>query len=267
VTQRKTILQILAMKERGEKISVLTAYDYPFAQLMDNAGIDMILVGDSVGSVFSGYDNTLPVTIDEMIYHTRAVVRGSRKALIVTDMPFMSYQVDIADARRNAGRLVKEAGAQAVKLEGGEHMAETIRAIVDIDIPVVGHIGLTPQSIHRMGGFKVQGRAEAQARQILADAKAVEEAGAFAVVLEGIPRDLAKQVTESISIPTIGIGAGADCDGQVLVIHDILGLCDKYSPKFVKRFADVSDTISQGISDYISEVKSGSFPTLDHSFE
>ena len=234
---------------------------------MDNAGIDMILVGDSVGSVFSGYDNTLPVTIDEMIYHTRAVVRGSRKALIVTDMPFMSYQVDIADARRNAGRLVKEAGAQAVKLEGGEHMAETIRAIVDIDIPVVGHIGLTPQSIHRMGGFKVQGRAEAQARQILADAKAVEEAGAFAVVLEGIPRDLAKQVTESISIPTIGIGAGADCDGQVLVIHDILGLCDKYSPKFVKRFADVSDTISQGISDYISEVKSGSFPTLDHSFE
>jgi len=267
VTQRKTILQMLAMKESGEKISVLTAYDYPFAQLMDNVGIDMILVGDSVGSVFSGYDNTLPVTLDEMIYHTRAVVRGSRQALIVTDMPFMTYQVDIADARRNAGRLVKEAGAQAVKLEGGEHMAETIRAIVDIDIPVVGHIGLTPQSIHRMGGFKVQGRAEAQARKILADAKAVEEAGAFAVVLEGIPRDLAKQVTESIAIPTIGIGAGVDCDGQVLVIHDILGLCDKYSPKFVKRFADVSETISQGIADYISEVKNGTFPTLDHSFE
>ena len=267
MNKRKTILDIGKMKGRQDKISVLTAYDYPFAQLMDNAGIDMILVGDSVGSVFSGYENTLPVTLDEMLYHTKAVVRGSKQALIITDMPFMSYQIDIRDARINAGRLIKEGGAQAVKLEGGENMAETIRAIVDIDIPVVGHIGLTPQSIHRMGGFKVQGRADEQARQIIADAKAVEAAGAFAVVVEGIPRELAKTVTEAISIPTIGIGAGVDCDGQVLVIHDILGLCDKYSPKFVKRYADISATIATGIGSYIKEVKAGEFPTLDHTFK
>ncbi len=264
---RKTILDIRLMKEEQSKITVLTAYDYPFAQLMDRVGIDMILVGDSVGSVFSGYDNTLPVTVEEMLYHTRAVVRGSEQALIVTDMPFMSYQIDERDARFNAGRLIKEGGAQAVKLEGGEHMAATIRAIVDIDIPVVGHIGLTPQSIHRMGGFRVQGREEEQARKILADAKAVEAAGAFAMVLEGIPRDLAKAVTESVSIPTIGIGAGSDCDGQVLVIHDILGLCDKYSPKFVKRYADISTTISAGIEQYIKEVKAGDFPSTEHSFK
>jgi len=264
---RKTILDISLMKEQQNKITVLTAYDYPFAQLMDKVGIDIILVGDSVGSVFSGYDNTLPVTVEEMLYHTRAVVRGSEQALIVTDMPFMSYQIDERDARFNAGRLIKEGGAQAVKLEGGEHMATTIRAIVDIDIPVVGHIGLTPQSIHRMGGFRVQGREEEQARKILADAKAVEGAGAFAMVLEGIPRDLAKTVTESVSIPTIGIGAGSDCDGQVLVIHDILGLCDKYSPKFVKRYADISTTISAGIEQYIKEVKAGDFPSTEHSFK
>jgi len=267
MNKRKTILDIGQMKVQGKKVTVLTAYDYPFAKLMDQAGIDIILVGDSVGSVVSGYDNTLPVTMEEMLYHSRAVVRGSEQALIVTDMPFMSYQTDLREARVNAGRLIKEGGAQAVKLEGGEHVAETIRAIVDIDIPVVGHIGLTPQSIHRMGGFKVQGRKEEQARKILADAKAVEEAGAFAIVLEGIPRSLAKQVTESIEIPTIGIGAGPDCDGQVLVIHDILGLCDKYSPKFVKRYADISGTIAAGISDYINEVRGGQFPTADHSFE
>ncbi len=265
--KRKTIIDIGLMKQQHNKISVLTAYDYPFAQLMDRVGIDMILVGDSVGSVFSGYDNTLPVTLDEMIYHSKAVVRGSQQALVVTDMPFMSYQIDERDARMNAGRLIKEGGAQAVKLEGGEHMAATIRAIVEIDIPVVGHIGLTPQSIHRMGGFKVQGREEEQARRILADARAIEEAGAFAVVLEGIPRDLAKQVTGSLTIPTIGIGAGPDCDGQVLVIHDILGLCDKYSPKFVKRYADISTTIADGIKTYIDDVKNGDFPTLDHSFK
>ena len=267
MTRRKTVIDIGLMKQKQDKITVLTAYDYPFAQLMDRVGIDMILVGDSVGSVFSGYDNTLPVTLEEMIYHSKAVVRGSQQALVVTDMPFMSYQIDARDARLNAGRLIKEGGAQAVKLEGGEHMAATIRAIVDIDIPVVGHIGLTPQSIHRMGGFKVQGREEEQARRILADARAVEAAGAFAVVLEGIPRGLAKLVTESLIIPTIGIGAGADCDGQVLVIHDILGLCDKYSPKFVKRYADISTTISDGIEAYINEVKAGDFPTIDHSFK
>lgn len=255
------------MKQRGEKISVLTAYDYPFARLMDAAGIDMILVGDSAGSVFSGYDNTLPVTLEEMLYHTRAVVRGSEQALIVADLPFMTYQIDIPDARRNAGRLIKEGGAHAVKLEGGEPMAETIRAIVDIDIPVVAHIGLTPQSVHRMGGFRVQGREEEQARKIMADARAVEAAGACAVVLEAIPRDLARQVSESLTIPTIGIGAGPACDGQVLVIHDILGLCDKYSPKFVKRYADIADTISTGIHHYIEDVKSGQFPTAEHSFK
>lgn len=264
--KRKTILDIGAMKQQ-EKISVLTAYDYPFARLMDQAGIDIILVGDSVGSVVSGYENTLPVTLDEMIYHTRAVLRGSSQALVVTDMPFMSYQSDIRDARINAGRLIKEAGAQAVKLEGGTPMAETIRALVDIDIPVMGHIGLTPQSIHRMGGFRVQGRKDEQARQLLADAKAVEQAGAFSMVLEGIPAPLARQITASVAIPTIGIGAGIGCDGQVLVIHDILGLYDKYSPKFVKRYADVTPLISAGIADYIREVKQELFPTDEHSFK
>ncbi len=265
--KRKTVLDILQMKTAGEKITVLTSYDYPFARLVDGEGIDIILVGDSVGSVVSGYDTTLPVTMDEMLYHTKAVVRGSEQALIVTDMPFMSYQTDLRDARINAGRLVKEGGAHAVKLEGGVNIAPTIRSIVDMDVPVMGHIGLTPQSVHRMGGYKVQGRDEAQACQLLADAQAVEEAGAFAMVLEGIPATLAAEVTAAVSIPTIGIGAGVDCDGQVLVIHDILGLCEKYSPKFVKKYADVSGTIKAGISDYISEVKAGTFPADEHSFK
>ena len=265
--KRKTVLDILQMKPSGEKITVLTSYDYPFARLVDGEGIDVILVGDSVGSVVSGYDTTLPVTMDEMLYHTRAVVRGSEQALIVTDMPFMSYQSDLRDARLNAGRLIKEGGAQAVKLEGGVNVAPTIRSIVDMDVPVMGHIGLTPQSVHRMGGYKVQGREEAQACQLLADAQAVEESGAFAMVIEGIPAELAAKVTAAVSIPTIGIGAGVDCDGQVLVIHDILGLCEKYSPKFVKKYADVSGTIKAGISDYIREVKAGVFPTDEHSFK
>jgi len=264
--KRKTVLDIRGMKQTGDKIAVLTAYDYPFARLMDNEGIDVILVGDSAGSVVAGYDTTLPVTMEEMLYHTRAVARAAEQALIVADMPFLSYQIDLRDARLNAGRLIKEGGAHAVKLEGGEHVAATIRAIVDMDVPVMGHVGLTPQSVHRMGGFKVQGRDEAQAQQILADARAVEEAGAFAVVLEGIPAALAKQVTETLSIPTIGIGAGIACDGQVLVIHDILGLFEKYSPKFVKKFADVSGAIRGGIADYIREVKGGSFPGDEHSF-
>jgi len=264
--KKTTILDFRRMKQSGEKITVLTAYDYPFARLMDQAGIDMILVGDSVGTVVSGYDNTLPVTVEEMIYHTRAVVRGTSRALVVADMPFLSYQVDLRDARLNAGRLIKEGGAQAVKLEGGAHVAATIRAIVDMDVPVVGHIGLTPQSIHRMGGYRVQGKEQAQAQQLLADARAVEDAGAFALVLEGIPASLAREITSALTIPTIGIGAGVDCDGQVLVIHDILGLCEKYSPKFVKRFADVSGSIRQGIDDYIREVKGRTFPDKEHSF-
>ncbi|MEJ2470135.1 MAG: 3-methyl-2-oxobutanoate hydroxymethyltransferase [Desulfuromonadales bacterium] len=264
--KRRTILDLQEMKACGEKIAVLTAYDYPFARIMDQAGIDVVLVGDSVGSVVAGYDNTLPVTMEEMLYHTRAVARSVSRALIVADMPFLSYQVDLAEARRNAGLLIKEGGAQAVKLEGGVAIAATIRAIVAMDIPVVGHIGLTPQSVHRMGGYRIQGREEAQANQLLADARAIDEAGACALVLEGIPAKLAGQISAHLTIPTIGIGAGADCDGQVLVIHDILGLCEKYSPKFVKRFADVSGTIRQGIDDYIREVKDGTFPGPEHSF-
>jgi len=267
MSTQKTILDIQKMKQEGEKITVLTAYDYPFARLLDTAGIDMLLVGDSLGVAVNGHDTTLPVTVEEMIYHTRAVVRGTAAALVVADLPFLSYQVDLRDARLNAGRLVKEGGAQAVKLEGGLHVAGTIQAIVDMDIPVVGHIGLTPQSIHRMGGYKVQGRREEQAQQLLADARAVEDAGAFAVVLEGIPASLATEITASLSIPTIGIGAGPGCDGQVLVIHDILGLCEKYSPKFVKRYADVSATISEAAAAYIEDVKSGRFPGPENSFK
>lgn len=265
--RRKTILDIQSMKQNGEKISVLTAYDYPLARIMDEAGIDVVLVGDSVGTVVAGHDTTLPVTMDEMIYHTRAVVRGTHQALVVADLPFLSYQIDVRDARLNAGRLIKEGGAQAVKLEGGENLAETIHAISAMDVPVMGHIGLTPQSIHRMGGYRVQGRQEAQARQLLADARAVEKAGAFALVLEGIPRTLAAEITRAVAIPTIGIGAGVECDGQVLVIHDILGLCEKYSPKFVKKYADVSGVIRTGVDAYIQDVKQGVFPGAEHAFD
>lgn len=254
------------MKSDGEKITMLTCYDYPTARIMDACGIDVILVGDSVGVVFSGYESTLPVTMEDMLYHTRAVVRANPKALVVADMPFMSYQISIADARLNAGRMIKDGGAAAVKLEGGVNIAATIKSLVDIDIPVVAHIGLTPQSIHRMGGYKVQGKKQEQADKLLEDALAVAEAGAFAVVLEGIPQSLAKRITESIAIPTIGIGAGAGCDGQVLVIHDILGLCEKYSPKFVKRYADAKGLITDAVSAYIQDVKTGNFPLEEHSF-
>ena len=266
LNRKKTILDIQKMKADGEKIAVLTSYDYPLTRIMDGCGIDVILVGDSLGVVVAGYENTLPVTMDEMIYHTRTVLRAEPKALVVADMPFLSYQVDMTSARLNAGRLVKEGGAAAVKLEGGEHCAATIRAIVDMDIPVMGHIGLTPQSIHRMGGYRVQGKKEEQADQLLADARAVEAAGAFAVVLEGIPLKLARRITSELSIPTIGIGAGPYCDGQVLVIHDILGLCEKYSPKFVKKYADAKSVIAQAVDGYIAEVKAGEFPTEGHSF-
>ncbi|WP_298269516.1 3-methyl-2-oxobutanoate hydroxymethyltransferase [Geobacter sp.] len=266
MSRKKTILDIQKMKEAGEKITMLTSYDFPFTRVMDDCAIDAILVGDSLGVVIDGYDNTLPVTIEEMIYHTRAVTRARPKALVVADMPFLSFQTDLRDARLNAGRLVKEGGAEAVKLEGGTHIAATIRAIVDMDIPVVGHIGLTPQSIHRMGGYKVQGKREEQARRLMEDALAVQEAGAFALVLEGIPLALARRITDELSIPTIGIGAGPHCDGQVLVIHDILGLCEKYSPKFVKRYADVRGVIADAVTSYIAEVKKGEFPDEGHSF-
>jgi len=222
----------------------------------------MLLVGDSVGSVIAGYPNTLPVTVEEMIYHTRAVVKGVERALVVIDMPFMSYQVSLEEAKRNAGRMIKESGAEAVKLEGGASMAKTIKAIVDIDIPVMGHIGLTPQSIHKLGGYKVQRQRE----KLLEDARAVEEAGAFAVVLECVPEDIAKEITEELSIPTIGVGAGPHCDGQVLVIHDLLGLLGDFRPRFVKRYVDLRAIISEAVKQYIDEVKKGIFPGEEHTY-
>lgn len=260
-----TIPQLMQMKQAGSRITVLTAYDYPTARLVDDGGVDAILVGDSAGVVFSGHENTLPVTMDEMLYHVKAVARAKPKALVIADMPFMACQGGELLALRNCGRMLQEGGAEAVKIEGGVAMASVIRAVTAMDIPVMGHVGLTPQSVHRMGGYRVQGRKE-QAERIMEDARAVQEAGAFAVVLEGIPSPLAARITEQLEIPTIGIGAGPACDGQVLVIHDILGLCEKYSPKFVKRYADLSPVITEAARQYVSEVKAGIFPTEEHSF-
>ena len=260
-----TIHTIREMKQKGEKISMLTAYDYATASLIDEAGIPLILVGDSLGMVVLGYDSTIPVTIEEMLHHTRAVVRGAKKALVVGDMPFMTYHVSIEDAIDNAGRFLKEAGCQAVKLEGGETMAETVRRVVQCGIPVMGHIGLTPQAIHQLGGFKVQGKTAQAAEQMIKDAKALEEAGAFSIVLEAIPTPLAKIITEKTSVPTIGIGAGPHCDGQVQVISDLLGLYTDFVPKHAKRYATLSDTIKQATRDYISEVRAGTFPTEKES--
>jgi 3-methyl-2-oxobutanoate hydroxymethyltransferase len=248
-----------------EKITMLTAYDFIFSGLVDEAGTDIILVGDSLGNVMLGYPNTLPVTVDEMIHHTKAVVKGAKRALVVIDMPFMSYHESIEQAKRNAGRMIKESGAEVVKLEGGARMKDVIRAIVDIDIPVMAHIGLTPQSVHRMGGYKVQGKGGAEA-MLIEDAKAVEEAGAFSVVLEAVPRDTAKKITEILSIPTIGIGAGPDCDGQVLVLQDLLGFFSGFRPKFVKSYVNLRTETERGIKSYIDEVKSGVFPDEEHSF-
>lgn len=262
-----TILDFQKMKDQGEKITMLTAYDFPFARILDACGIDSLLVGDSVGSVIAGYQNTLPVTVDEIIYHCRAVARGRANALLVADMPFMSYQVSLEEAKKNAGRMIKEGFAEAVKIEGGANMEKVIKAICDIDIPVMAHIGLTPQSIHRMGGYKVQGREEKQQEKLLGDALAVEKAGAFAVVLEVVPSSLAKEISTQLTIPTIGIGAGIHCDGQVLVINDLLGLSGEFRPKFVKRYAHVESTITEAVKGYISEVKSGTFPESEHSFE
>jgi len=259
--EKLTVPAVRARKGK-EKLAMLTAYDYVFANIMDNAGIDMILVGDSVGSVMLGYPNTIPVTVEEMIHHTKPVVKGAKKALIVIDMPFMSYHESIEQAKRNAGKMIKESGAEAVKLEGGKRMRDVIRAIVDIDIPVMGHIGLTPQSVHSMGGYKVQKEEE----RLMNDARAVEEAGAFAVVLECVPRNISKKITEALSIPTIGIGAGPDCDGQVLVIHDLLGVLGDFRPKFVKTYLDLRTDMDKAIKHYIEEVKGGTFPDDSHSF-
>ena len=262
-----TVPHIVKMKQRGEKITCLTAYDYSFARILDEAGVEMLLVGDSLGCVVQGGANTLAVTMDEMIYHTRLVVRGRKRALVIGDMPFMSYQVGKDEALRNAGRFFKEAGAEAIKLEGGVAVQESIRAIVDAGMPVMGHVGLTPQSVHQFGGYKIQGREKERREAVLRDAVAVEEAGAFAVVLEGIPQDLAGEISQRLAIPTIGIGAGLQCDGQVLVIHDMLGLFDDFVPKFVKRYADVKQTMLGAVKEFVGEVKERKFPAQEHSFK
>ncbi len=261
-----TPVDVQAMKKEGKKISMLTAYDYPTALLEDRAGIDMILVGDSVGMTVLGYDNTLPVTMDEMIHHTKAVKRGVKYALIVGDMPFMSYNTSDKDAIFNAGRFMKEAGADSVKLEGGATVKEIVRVIVKAGIPVMGHIGLTPQTISMLGGFKVQGKDAQAAQKIIDDALSLEDAGAFSVVLEAIPAPIAKRITERLAIPTIGIGAGVDCDGQVLVVHDMIGLFDRFTPKFAKRYVNLSELILKAFETYKDEVAQGVFPTDQHSF-
>ena len=264
---KNTVTTFQDQKARGDKITMLTAYDYSTAKLMDEAGINSILVGDSLGMVMLGYKDTLSVTMEDMIHHTKAVARGCENAMVVADMPFMSYQTSVYDAVLNAGRLVKEGGANAVKLEGGMKVAAQSRAVVDASIPVVAHLGLTPQSVNAFGGFKVQARNEDAARQLIADAKAVQVAGAFAVVLECIPAALAAIITKQLDIPTIGIGAGAGCDGQVLVYQDMLGLFSDMTPKFVKKFADAGTVMKEGFAKYIEETKSGAFPAEEHCFK
>ena len=263
---RITINQVKEMKQKGEKISMLTAYDYATAKIVDEVGIPLILVGDSLGMVVLGYESTIPVTMEEMLHHTKAVVRGTKQAMVIGDMPFMTYHVSIEDALRNATRFIQEAGAQTIKLEGGVTVAEKIRRIVDCGIPVMGHIGLTPQSIHQFGGFKVQGKTSEAASRLLEDAQAVAEAGAFAVVLETVPAPLAALITQKISIPTIGIGAGIGCDGQVQVINDILGSFTDFVPRHAKQYAKLADIIRNAVTEYNDEVKAGSFPTDKQSF-
>lgn len=264
---RFTVHDFLKKKKESKKITMLTAYDYPFAQIVDQAGIDVILVGDSLGMVVQGHENTLPVTMDEMIYHAKMVVRAAKNAMVIGDMPFMSYQSSVEDAVKNAGRFLKEAGTSAIKLEGGSEVADHINAMTKSDIPVMAHIGLTPQSIHRMGGYKVQGKTEEAARKLIEEAHIVEDAGAFSVLLEAIPMDLAKKITEELSIPTIGIGAGAYCDGQVLVLHDMLGLFERFVPKFVKKYANLKEDALKAIKTYKEEIEQGSFPSEEQSFK
>jgi len=265
--QTKVTVQALRkMKQEQRKIAMLTAYDASFARLVDQAGVDIILVGDSAGMVVQGATNTLPVTMEEMIYHCRAVARGAERAQVVGDMPFMSYQVSVEDGLRNAGRLVKEGGAEAVKLEGGAEYAELASRLARIGIPVMGHIGLTPQSLHAMGGFKVQGRSDDGAKKILDDALALDQAGCFALVLEGMPRELASEITAQVSCPTIGIGAGVGCDGQVLVVYDLLGMNEEFRPKFVKRYENLAVRIRTAVEQYVTEVREQQFPDFDHSF-
>jgi 3-methyl-2-oxobutanoate hydroxymethyltransferase len=258
-----TVPDFLTARSRGEKLTMLTAYDYTSARLLDAAGVDSILVGDSLGMVIQGLPNSLAVTLDEVIYHTRCVSRGVRRALLAADMPFMSYQINPEQALANAGRLIQEGGAHAVKLEGGKRMAATVAKIAQADIPVIGHVGLTPQSVHRFGGFRVQ-RDE---QQLLEDAKAITEAGAFALVLECIPADIATRITKAVPVPTIGIGAGAGCDGQVLVMQDMLGMFEELHPKFVKRYGELGKNMIAAVQYYCQEVRTGAFPGPDHEFK
>lgn len=264
---KNTVVTFKEAKKNKEKLTMLTAYDYSTAKLIDESGINSILVGDSLGMVMLGYEDTLSVTMEDMIHHTKAVSRGSKNALVVVDMPFMSYQPSVYDAVVNAGRLMREGRANAVKLEGGVEIVKQIRGIVNASIPVIGHIGLTPQSVNAFGGFKVQGKDEENARRLLKEAKAIEEAGAFAIVLECVPSKLSKFISESISIPTIGIGAGKGCDGQVLVYQDMLGMYSKFTPKFVKKYEDIGEKMKDAFSAYIREVKAGVFPSEEHEFK
>ena len=265
---RISIHKLRELKARGQRFAMVTAYDYASARLVEQAGIPIILVGDSLGSVILGYDSTVPVTMDDILHHTRAVVRATEKAIIVADMPFMSYQANADDAVRNAGRLLQEGGATAVKLEGGSHVAPLVRRMVNCGIPVMGHLGLTPQSVNQFGGHKVQGKTPAAAARIINDARALEEAGAFAIVLETIPAPLSRMVTERLTVPTIGIGAGPDCDAQVQVFHDMLGIYDDRRPlRHAKRYAVLGETIREAMRTYAAEVESGAFPTAEHSFE
>lgn len=261
-----TVNDFYRKKQAGDKITMLTAYDYPTAQMVDEAGIDAILVGDSVSMVVQGFENTLPVTMDEMIYHTKMVARAAKSAMVISDMPYMSYQISIEEALRNAGRLIKDGGAQAIKLEGGREVAGIVAAMTRAEMQVMAHIGLTPQALHRMGGFKVQGRSKEAAERLLDDAKILEDAGAFSMVVEAVPAELAAAITKSLAIPTIGIGGGVNCDGQVLVLHDLLGLFERFLPKFAKRYANLKGDGIKAIREYKKEVEDGTFPGPEHSF-
>ena len=265
--QRVTVRTLAARKRRGERIAMLTAYDFAFARIFDQAGIDVLLVGDSLGMVVLGYDSTIPVTMEDMLHHTKAVVRGSERAIIVGDMPFMSYQTGVADAVRNAGRFLQEAGMDAVKLEGGSERAEAIQAIVAAGIPVMGHLGLTPQSVNQLGGFRPQGQDLETARRLVNDAEILQQAGCFSLVLESIPARLADLISRRLEIPTIGIGAGVSCDGQVLVTHDVLGLFDRFTPRFVKKYADLHFEMARAFAAFKSDVESRTFPAPEHSVE
>ncbi|MDO8721414.1 MAG: 3-methyl-2-oxobutanoate hydroxymethyltransferase [Syntrophales bacterium] len=263
--QKITTSVIREKKIKGEKITMLTAYDYATAIVLDESGVDIILVGDSLGMVVLGYDSTLPVTMEDMLHHTKAVTRGAKRALVIADMPFLSYQVSTEEALHNAGKFLKEAGAQGVKLEGGREIADLIRKITSIGIPVMAHLGLTPQSVHQLGGYKIQGKDDATAKKLIEDARMIEEAGAFSVVLECVPAALAGKISQAVAIPTIGIGAGVYCDGQVLVINDMLGMFERFTPKFVKKYCNLNAQMKEGVKKYIDEVKSGAFPDEDHS--